>query len=157
MKKLLLFLLLVVSISSCSKDNNPASCPTGTNPILDSTASIIVKRIIDGDTFRFSVGSDSIDVRVLGIDAYETKHGQHLDDQAASQGIDTATAIQIGFRAKAFADSLLTNRTIIIYRDPSQPYQDAFGRLLRHVFFTNGQTPTDFGALMLEKHYALKD
>jgi endonuclease YncB( thermonuclease family) len=156
-KKLLLFLLLVISISNCSKDNDPASCPTCTNPILDSSASIIVKRVIDGDTFRFSVGTDSVDVRVVGIDAYETKHGQHLDDQAASQGIDTATAIQIGFKARSFADSLLTNRTITIYRDPSQPFEDAFGRLLRHVFFTDGQSQMDFGKLMLDRHFAIPD
>lgn len=141
----------------CSKDDPITSCPVCTNPLLDSSASVVVRRVLDGDTFKFSIGSDTIDVRLLGVDAFETKHGSHLDEQASAMGIDTATAIQIGFKARAFSDSLLTNRTIIIYRDPSQPYADPFGRLLRHVFFTEGHSNIDFGLLMIDKGFAIKD
>jgi endonuclease YncB( thermonuclease family) len=144
-------------LSGCSDNEEPSSCPSCLNPILDSSATIIVRRVLDGDTFKFTIGTDTIDTRILGIDAFETKHGTHLTDQAAAAGIPVDSALVLGLRAKEFADSLLTTREVRIFRDPSEPYADAFGRLLRHVFFYSGSSFIAYDSLMLAKGFALPD
>ena len=151
--------LLVCLLISCRTEQvtAPPTCPACANPLLDSSAQVTISSVADGDTFSFIERNEKIDIRILGIDTYETRHGARLDSQAVHSGIDTASAIVLGKIAKAFADSLLRNRIVSIYRDPHQPNFDVYGRLLRHVFFTEGTLKIDYGTLMLQKKLALVD
>ena len=123
--------------------------------LLDSAATVTVGRVIDGDTFDFGIGSDTLGVRILGIDAFETRHGSHLDSQAMTAKISVDSAFALGKRAKQFADSLLSGKSVLLVRDSKQPAFDAFGRMLRHVYYYEGSESHDFGALMLQKKLAL--
>lgn len=133
---MLRFLLPHLLLIGCS--SNPAQPTTSTpadtsNPLLDWTARVTVTRIIDGDTWEFLERGEKIGVQVLGIDAFESRHGDRLREQADAAGISEDSAYTIGQRAKAFADSVLTGKTVTIARDYSEPWIDTYNRLLRHV------------------------
>ncbi len=152
-------LLLLVGLLSCKTEQvtGPTTCPVCANPLLDSSAQVTVSSVTDGDTFSFIERNEKINIRILGIDTYETRHGARLDSQAVHAGITIDSAYVLGIRAKVFADSLLNNRIVLLYRDPKQPNFDTYGRLLRHVFFTEGGLSIDYGSLMLQKKLAVVD
>ena len=157
MKRLLLFVsFIILSVVGCEK-TEIVTVYRDVDILLDSSATVTVGRVLDGDTFEFGIGIDTIGVRILGIDAFETKHGTHLDGQALAAGISSDSALALGKIAKAFADSLLTGKSVLLFRDPKQPAFDAFGRMLRHVQYSEGSLKLDFGALMLTKKLALID
>lgn len=154
-----ILLLLVCLVISCKTEQvtAPTTCPVCANPLLDSNAQVTISSVADGDTFSFIERNEKIDIRILGIDTYETRHGARLDSQAVHAGISIDSAFALGLRAKTFADSLLKNRSVLLYRDPKQPNFDVYGRLLRHVFFTEGTLKIDYGTLMLQKKLAVVD
>ena len=127
------------------------------DPLLDSTAQVTVGRVVDGDTFDFGIGRDTISVRIIGIDAFETRHGTRLDSQAVKAHISIDSAYVLGEVGKRFADSLLSKQNVLLVRDYKQPNFDTYNRLLRHVYYYQGSTTFDFGALMLQKKLALVD
>ena len=151
---IVIFFLAIASILGCEKTNTIVVYKD-VDPLLDSTATITVGRVIDGDTFEFGIGSDTIGVRVLDIDAFETRHGSHLDSQAIKAGISVDSAYALGKIAKQFADSLLTGRSVLLVREHGQPPFDDFSRMLRHVYYYEGSLTHDFGALMLQKKFAV--
>jgi endonuclease YncB( thermonuclease family) len=130
---------------------------TTPDPLTDSSAQIIVGRVIDGDTFVIGIKQDSFSVRILGIDAFEIKHDARLDSQAVKAHISIDSAYALGQAGKHFADSLLSKKAVLLVRDPLQPDFDVYNRLLRHVFYYDGGTTHDFGALMIGKGLALVD
>ena len=157
MSRLVTLFFISIVFAGCSGAEQPTTCPVCSNVFLDSSATIVVRRVLDGDTFEFGVGNDTIGVRLLGIDAFETRHGSHLDSQAVRAGISQDSAYKVGLQAKLFADSLLTNRSVRIYRSTIEPYADAFGRLLRYVFFSDGINRVDYDSIMLAKGFAIPD
>ena len=85
----------------------------------------------DGDTFRIRLGEkDSIGVRILGGDVFESRRGERLNSQAARAGISAERALERGKVAKQFAQRLLVG-TVEISRESGEPNIDIFGRLLR--------------------------
>ncbi len=154
----LLLLMLCLSVGCKTEEvTAPTTCPVCANPLLDSSAQVTISSITDGDTFSFVERNEKINIRILGIDTYETRHDARLDSQAVHAGISIDSAYTLGLRAKAFADSLLHGRVVSLYRDPQQPNFDVYGRLLRHVFFLEGTVKTDYGTLMLQKKLAVVD
>ncbi len=139
MKRFIFTLVSVFFLFGCSEDE-PTSCPICANPLLDSSAVVLVTAITDGDTFEFIERGEEIKVRVLGIDCFETRRGTHLTEQALGRGISEDSALALGFQAKALCDSLLMNEQIELYRDSVENNFDSFGRLLRHVYVSkNGR------------------
>lgn len=124
-----IILFLVFSCGENTTSTNPCTC---INPLLDSISSVDCSYIVDGDTWRFYIGSDVITIRVLGIDCFETKHNTRLDSQATRKGISTDSAFQLGLRAKTVADSLLGGKKLVIIRDFTQDNFDTYNRLLRY-------------------------
>ena len=147
------FVFLISCIVSCKSDT--VTVYRDVDILLDSAATVTVGRVLDGDTFNFGIGADTIGVRVLDIDAFETRHGSHLDSQAVTAKISTDSAYTLGKIAKQFTDSLLATKSVLLVRDSKQPAFDAFGRMLRHVYYYEGSATHDFGALMLQKKLAL--
>jgi endonuclease YncB( thermonuclease family) len=126
------------------------------NPLLDSTAIVTISRVVDGDTYNFGIGRDTISLRILDIDAFETRHGARLDSQAAKAHITTDSAFSLGQLGKKFADSLLDGQKVLLVRKYPDNF-DSYNRLLRHVYYYQGNSTIDFGALMLQKGFALID
>ena len=153
-----LFILLSLSIAGCKSD--PASTvqtPTLSDPLIDSAAKVQVGRVIDGDTFVIGIGRDSFSVRILGIDAFEIKHDARLDSQSVKAHISVDSAYALGQAGKRFADSLISKKSVLLVRDYNQPDFDTYNRLLRHVYYYQGSSTLDYGALMLQKKLALVD
>lgn len=101
--------------------------------------SVIVERVIDGDTFtaRTETGEDLGRIRVLGIDTPERAR----DGQVAQCHAEEATTA---------AEQLLQGQSVQISRDPSQDRRDFYDRLLVYVD-VNGQ---DFSEVMLAQGHA---
>jgi len=130
-------LLSILIFTGCS---NPVTAPV--NPFIDYRCEIIVNRVIDGDTFTWLINNEEYSIRILGIDCFETKHNDRLIGQAAKAGISEDSAFTLGLIAKAFADSLLTGKNVILTRDSAESNFDTYNRLLRHVFI-NGKSYSD--------------
>ena len=143
MNRIVLFIVSLLLVGGCSKDETPTSCPVCANPLLDSAAHILVTKVSDGDTFSCIERGEEIKVRVLSVDCFETRHGSRLTEQATAAGISEDSALALGFEAKALADSILFNHTVDILRDTAEDNFDAFGRLLRHVILSNGSSYAD--------------
>ena len=129
---LILFLVIIFLFISCNENNNSTNQCSCANALLDSIATVDCSYIVDGDTWRFYIGSDVISVRVLGIDCFETKHNTRLDSQANRKGISVDSAFQLGVNAKSLADSLLGGKKLVIIRDYTQDNFDTYNRLLRY-------------------------
>ncbi|MEI8135608.1 MAG: thermonuclease family protein [bacterium] len=157
MRNLFICLCIALFASGCEKTITVTVHDHDENPLLDSSAKVIVSRVVDGDTFEFAIESDTISLRIIGIDAYETRHGARLDSQAAHAKISVDSALSLGKLAKQFADSLLSHKEVLIVRDYRNENFDTYNRLLRHVYYFEGQTTLDFGVLMLNRHYATVD
>ena len=145
-KAIVAALLILLGISSgCSKDAPTSpNCPVCANPLVDSSAVVLVTKVLDGDTFRFMIKNDEFDVRILDIDCFETRHGSRLDTQAVKAGITVDSALALGFAAKALADSLLTGKQVTLTRDSIQPDFDVFGRVLRRVYLSGNINYGDY-------------
>jgi micrococcal nuclease len=75
-----------------------------------------VTRVVDGDTIK--AGDET--VRLLGIDTPESKKPQ--------------TPVECGAKGAAAAlSALLTGKTVVLRRDPTQDAVDRFGRTLAYV------------------------
>lgn len=98
------------------------------------TCEVFVTSVIDGDTFYCEKDGDTVKVRVLGFDAYESSYGKRLTDQARRANIDTVTARKFGIKAKQYAIELLQKQTVVLHRgNRNAPNLDKYGRLLRFV------------------------
>lgn len=94
--------------------------------------------VTDGDTFTVKLGETEGIVRVLGINAPETKH--------SSRGAEC-----FGAEASTYAKQLLVGATVKLQSDPTQSVKDKYGRLLAYVELEDGR---DFGQVMIVDGYA---
>lgn len=85
---------------------------------VSSSASALVTRVIDGDSFYVEINGKTEQVRALGIDAPEYNEC-------------------FGTEAKKEASKLLSSKSIILENDPTQSDRDIYNRLLRYMFINN--------------------
>jgi micrococcal nuclease len=97
----------------------PAATFGPTNP----TTEAIVIRVIDGDTIVVAFDGAEHKVRYIGMDAPETKDPNSLIEW-------------MGPEATAANARLVEEKTVVLEKDVSEV--DQFGRLLRHVWLTDG-------------------
>ncbi|MBS1904020.1 MAG: thermonuclease family protein [Bacteroidetes bacterium] len=158
MKLALLVIIATALFVGCSNTStSPVTQYVEVDPLLDSATVVTVHRVVDGDTFDFLIGRDTIDIRILGMDAFETRHGARLDSQAARAGISVDSAYARGLRAKAFADSLLSGQKALLTRDFSEPNFDTYNRLLRNVYYYDGTKTKKYSDLLIQMGLALVD
>ena len=93
--------------------------------------------VIDGDTIQVRFGREVHTVRLLGVDAPETKH-------------PTKTAQYFGKKASFFTWKWLHGQTVHLVKDPIGDTRDGYGRLLRYVYINN----LNFNALLVWEGYA---
>ena len=92
----------------------------------------------DGDTPRVALASGTVRVRLIGIDAPETSHGDRAARQGEQLGKDAATIARLGRLAKAAAERLAPPGTPVWVETDVQTH-DRYGRLLAYVFLRNGR------------------
>ena len=88
---------------------------------IDPDKIATVLSVTDGDTFRAEFRGRNEPVRLIGIDAPETRHPD-ISKQC------------FGEKASARLASMLTGERVFLVRDGYQENRDPFGRLLRFVF-----------------------
>ena len=96
----------------------PAASPAG---VEGTTVDVV--GVVDGDTIRVRVSGVTERVRLIGIDTPELSPAECFGQKAAS-------AMQ----------SLVQGKQVVIAPDPTQANRDQYGRLLRHVYLTDGQS-----------------
>ncbi len=93
--------------------------------------------VIDGDTIKVRMGWTTQTVRLIGVDAPETKH--------PLKGSEAG-----GRRATRFARRRLFGRKIRLVKDPVADTRDRYGRLLRYVYLEG----ENFNATLIRQGYA---
>lgn len=97
-----------------------------------------VTKVIDGDTFSVKINGKSQSVRLIGIDAPETKHPKKA-------------VMCFGREASAKLQGLVGGQTVKLEADPSQGDQDKYKRLLRYVILEDG---TNVNKQLIAEGYA---
>jgi micrococcal nuclease len=109
---------------------------------VPDTPSVLVTRVIDGDTFD-AIRSDDpqrrLRIRIVGIDAPELAADGRPADCMADQ-------------AAARLAQLIDGRPVRLTADRSQPARDRFGRYLAYVDHTD--TNSDIGKLLIREGLA---
>lgn len=106
----------------------PAPAPTTTTTTRRAPDVYRVDDVVDGDTVKVTrlAGGGLITVRVLGIDAPETKDPH--------RGVGC-----FGPQASAWAVQILAGQRVTLRTDASQDTRDRYGRLLAYVILPNGK------------------
>jgi micrococcal nuclease len=94
-----------------------------------------VKRVIDGDTLLLNNGEK---VRLIGIDAPESRVNPRVEKQVELEGKDLKTIISMGEKATKFVRSLVKpGDKVKIEFDVER--RDQYGRLLGYVYLADGR------------------
>ena len=96
-----------------------------------------VERVIDGDTIQVRFEGNSYTVRLMGVDAPETKH-------------PTKAVQYFGREASAFTKAHLEGKTVALARDRTGDTVDRYGRVLRYVLLDGD----NFNARLIREGYA---
>lgn len=118
-----------------------ASEPITTNSVSTSstpTAFFLVSRVIDGDTFDVEIDGNTERIRLIGVDTPET--------------VDPREPVQcFGKEASERTNQLIEGKRVTLETDSSQGERDRYGRLLRHVFLSDGR---NLGLVLIGEGYA---
>jgi len=107
---------------------------------------ILVKRVIDGDTFILNNGER---VRLIGIDSPETHVNNRLYTQAQRSKKDIQTIMDFGRRAYEFTRNLVERKRVQLKFDVEK--FDKYGRLLCYVYLKDN---TFVNAEIIKQGYA---
>jgi micrococcal nuclease len=100
-------------------------------PAVPAARTVVVTRIVDGDTFDARDGDRTVRVRLIGIDTPELHPSAKLDAQLR-RGWDATLVRRLARRAAAAARRLLAGRTVRLELDVET--HDKYGRLLAYVW-----------------------
>lgn len=119
---------------------SPTRTPQATFGPTGPTTEALFIRAIDGDTIVVAVAGQEQRVRYIGMDAPET--------------VDPNDPVQwMGPQAAEANRTLVAGKTLHLERDVSET--DSFGRLLRHVWVTDGVVWTLVGAELVRQGVAI--
>lgn len=102
-------------------------------------------RVLDGDTIEVEWQGQTERVRVLGIDAPETRRTRSLFAQAKSVNVDPEYMLQYGDVARKIMTNWVLDRRVRLVFAGDEIQRDSFGRLLCYI----EQQGTDIGARLL--------
>jgi len=104
---------------------------------LHSQEAVKTLRIIDGDTLKLNYNGKEESVRLIGIDAPESRVNKKAKNDAQRSGEDLKTIIAMGKEATNYVKSLVKpGDTVRIEFDIEK--RDKYGRLLAYVYLANG-------------------
>jgi micrococcal nuclease len=89
------------------------------------SGTMLVKKIVDGDTIKIMDGTSSKTIRLIGVDTPET--------------VDPRKTIQcFGNEASLFTKSLVEGQLVTVQSDETQELTDKYGRTLAYVYLSDG-------------------
>jgi len=97
-----------------------------------------VTRIIDGDVIQIIYGGVEKRVRLIGIDAPESRIDRKALKDAGMSDHDIDAIVEMGAKAKAYVNSLI-KRGVFITIEFDIKEKDRYGRLLCYVYLSNGK------------------
>jgi micrococcal nuclease len=129
------------------------SASTELKPVDNTKEYVIVKRVVDGDTFLLANGER---VRLLGIDTPEKYESKKLDKDVEASHQDKKTIKKLGQLASEYVKDFVEGKRVYLEREPNYDDKDRYGRLLRWVYledgtFVNGKIVKDGYAQVYEK------
>ena len=98
----------------------------------------MVTRIIDGDVIQALYGGVEKRIRLIGIDAPESRVNRKAKKYADMSEHDIKTIIEMGEKAKAYVNGLIKRGDSITIDFDVQKW-DKYGRLLGYVYLSNGK------------------
>ncbi|MCX7877452.1 MAG: thermonuclease family protein [Ignavibacteria bacterium] len=98
----------------------------------------LVIKVYDGDTYQVQINGRIEKVRALGIDTPERYESDKLFMDRERTGSDINTIMKLGELSSSYAESLLTNREVILVKDYRSDDRDSHGRLLRFIYLDDG-------------------
>jgi len=111
---------------------------------------IKVIRVVDGDTFKGIIGSDTVTVRLIGVDCPESKKNKKAYSDAKKSKDDIETIIAMGELAKEFTKKQLKdNKTVYLEFDVGR--NDKYYRILAYVWLNDTLM---LNRLLLKEGYA---
>ncbi len=120
------------TITSSNEQKNSEN----TSPLAEGFYKVI--DVVDGDTIKIASGTESITLRLIGINTPEVA--------------SPYTKIQcFGPEASSRAKELLTNRSVRLEYDPTQNPLDKYGRTLAYIYRDDGLF---YNQIIIEEGYA---
>lgn len=110
-----------------------------------------IKRCVDGDTLELMNGER---VRILGIDAYDTKDSKMISKQIIRTDLSYDEVKNRGDKATKYCQQILTvSKSFWLKPDIRAANKDRYGRLLRYFYFSereNDFLQRDYGMELLQ-------
>ena len=97
-----------------------------------------VTRVIDGDVIQVIYGGVEKRVRLIGIDAPESRIDRKALKDADMSEHDIEAIVEMGAKAKAYVNGLIKRGNFITI-EFDEKEMDRYGRLLCYVYLSNGK------------------
>lgn len=97
----------------------------------------LVTKIIDADTFKCKFENDDKSVRLIGIDAPESRNNSKTKKDSLNKGITIETILKMGELSKDFVRSKLQLGELVGLEFDVQR-NDRYGRTLAYVYLSDG-------------------
>ena len=108
------------------------------SPPIYAQQKTIVTRIIDGDVIQVLYGGVERRIRLIGIDAPESRIDRKALKDANMSEHDIETIVEMGAKAKAYVNGLIKRGDFITIEFDVKK-MDRYGRLLCYVYLSNGK------------------
>jgi micrococcal nuclease len=136
--KYLSFLLTLFIFIGCGevRDSSlPAHYPTiHANITILDRADQKEAEVTDGDTIKLTFDGKLTTIRLIGIDAFESRKNDKAYRQAYEEEISVEEVIARGKAAKSYIKALLSKR-VDFYMEYDEDFLDRYGRTLAYVWF----------------------
>ena len=145
----LVLLLVLCALIACERFEVPRDLKDGFNSVLSSVSKttsgdatkqeVVVKRVVDGDTFIVDKNGSEIKVRLIGVDTPES----------VATGKNAYKNCEEGKTASKFTKKLINEKTIYLEYDVGTT--DNYGRHLCYAYLEDGRMVNE---ILLKKGYA---
>lgn len=126
------------ALATIQTKSSPSPVTTKSPTPSPATNSYKVVKVVDGDTLDLNINGTTERIRLIGVNTPESVEPR--------QPVEC-----FGIEASNRAKEILTGKTVILEKDPSQGDRDKYGRLLGYIFLQDG---TNFGKKMISDGYA---
>jgi micrococcal nuclease len=108
------------------------------SPHIYAQQKTTVTRVIDGDVIQIIYGGVEKRVRLIGIDAPESRIDRDALKGANMSEHDIEAIVEMGAKAKAYVNGLIKRGNFITI-EFDEKEMDRYGRLLCYVYLSNGK------------------
>ena len=115
-----------------------------------SRTSATILYVTDGDTIKVKIDGRKESVRLIGIDAPESKHNDRAYKQAYRSSTDVESIVKLGKQSKQHLLKLAPEGSLVKLEQDVEP-RDRYGRILAYVYLPDGSMVNE---QMLEMGYA---